>query len=121
MADYSGDIAAAREMIEESGAAVLFTREGTGDVDPLSDTRDVAAPLTASSFAVKIPPGVLDKVATTRQEREGGRFLVAALGMSLFPKNGDLMDFAGERWFVLSCDPLNPNGTPIIFTVDAER
>lgn len=126
MSLYTELAADAEELIAEFGQQMTFSRTVHGDYDPSAGgssqttvtwTGNVvvqpASQGTIESFDVRVVDGTLIE--------SNLRSLLISAAMERAPEPGDKVAFEGSTWTLLGATPLNPSGTPLIYTATARR
>jgi hypothetical protein len=124
---YAQQAASAKRQIAKRGAPVTFAHTPTTASGAAGTVTD-GVPVTTSSVAIRIPASKdtleafdLRSESGSLADREVAFVKVAAAGMAFAPKRGDAASFCGGSWEVLGCTPVNPAGTPIVYSVGMVR
>lgn len=139
MADYSADVASARDLITESGTVVTVRRVTAGSAyNPVTDTVTGSSVVTFTVAAVFLPSltsNVRDR-AMAREEAirsDQSLMLMAAVttdgsALAFAPLPGDIVVTgtpdntpSTSWWKIDSVGPLEPNLTPILYTLIVTR
>lgn len=126
MSFYS-DIAADVELlIQEFGQSLTFTRETPGEYDPALST--VTASIATWIAQVVVQPASAGTVQAFDVRFEAGtmietnlRSLLISPASGYVPKPGDKVSLEGSDWTLAGATPLNPAGTPLLYTATAKR
>lgn len=119
MADYSGEVQTALEMITEAGGPITITSKTVLAYDPVT-FQETATPATVSPMGVDLPTGARDIAffggLTIRHSR---KLLCAAAAMPAFiPEPGDQVALEGATWTIANIKRLIPDGvTDILWTI----
>lgn len=123
--DYESKARSALRIIEKFGAEYPLTRSND-DYD--SDTGAVTenAPFGGEIKAVMLPiPKGTNRYENFAEDLAKGNIrylLAAASGAPFEPVSGDILTIKNERWEVIGCSPLAPDGvTAIIYEIDVRR
>jgi len=120
---YELERAVAYELVEQFGGPCLIRRAARGTYTPSTDTfATPAGETTSGGVAVKVPPGTIEwRAPVSVEDRESSDFIIPALTLNFQPEPGDVLDFASEAWDIVAAQPLDPDGTPIFFTVKGAK
>lgn len=120
--DYAKAQNTALALIGKFGQVTSFARITVGTYDPVTgDPTDLSVQMD-SVTVVSLPASggtvqAFDNRFTEDLRKGKVRFFyVAAKGMTLEPQPGDLLYFEGALWELAGATPLNPAGTPVLFT-----
>jgi hypothetical protein len=116
--DYDDIAATVTDALAEFGRPITLTRAGAGGVyDPDTSTVVDVAGEAHSALALQVQLNFRDIAGTLIEANDRSFFIAPDLGVT--PKSGDALDWLGERLTVVACQPLNPAGVPLAYTVIA--
>ncbi|MDX5592575.1 hypothetical protein [Pseudovibrio sp. SPO723] len=116
MSKYSQEAKDAYDGIEEAGTSCTITRV-TGGGGPLgggTSTIQADTHLVETSFESQ-------EVDGTSVLRDDLKLIIPAHSLTLQPTAGDTVTYAGRTVQVINTMPVAPDGTPIIYEVQARR
>ena len=118
---YTEDIDSAYETIKEDGAEITITQTAFNgsNYDPETDS-DGGTPATDDTYAVKLNYK-MEQIDNTNIIMGDVLFLIPAKNLTLIIKPGDLLTFVSEDYRVINSLPLEPDGIPILYKVQARK
>jgi hypothetical protein len=124
--DYDRFRATAKRLVGNFGnhGIATFHRKTVAGYDPVTDAE--AAVETAHSVECVVVPRGSSDISTPfddRTETELVKIITASEGLSITPQTGDTVEIPGRpgRFSVTDCKPIRPDGSNIVFLVNAER
>lgn len=120
--NYQNAQKTALRLIGQFGQSVKLVRV-SGDYDPVSGAPSNETLTTTDATVVSLPAsgGTVQAFDNKfKEDLKKGKirfFYIAAAGLEFQPEGGDLLLFEGGVWDVSGGTPLNPAGTPVLFTV----
>lgn len=118
---YATDAADALADITENGAVITFPGAipGTaGTYDPATDTWGTGTPATdATGYALQMAGDPDTYRALSIIQSNPVTLMLAASGLSVTPRPGMAMTWAGTAYTILLSNPTGPDGTPIFYDI----
>lgn len=120
--DYIDAQKTALELINEFGQLTKMIRLSS-DYDPVTGSNDNVTSQITDAVVVSLPAsgGTVQAFDNKfKEDLKKGKirfFYVAAKGLTFQPEGGDLILFEDALWDIGGGTPLNPGGTPVLFTV----
>lgn len=120
--NYQNAQKTALRLIDRFGQSTKLVRVSS-DYDPVSGvTSDTLNQITdATVVSLPASSGTVQGFDNEfKEDLKKGKirfFYIAAKGLGFEPEGGDLIVFEGELWDIGGGTPLNPAGTPVLFTV----
>ena len=111
--DYAATAARARSLIARYGAQATITRTVAVDYDADTGTASDSVTSTYVGYGVQTNYRLAD-VPGSQIQTDDVRLFVA---IDVAPRPSDALVFAGTRYAVVSCQPIAPNGVPILYDV----
>jgi hypothetical protein len=130
MADYSSEIATAKDLINEYGVAIdVIHYDDALPSDPLkpwelgppTQTVESTRGVFLTSKHVKYGLAVDEQADTDSVPNQERRVLLAADGLVRIPTVKSELVSGGERWKIVSVIPLRPGGVNILYTLQVRR
>lgn len=109
-------------LIDKFGQKLKIVRVDNSEYDPISGAVSNPTLYQTDSTVVTLPAGSGNSSFDNRfkEELKAGKirfFYVAAKGLSFAPKQGDHLLFENGVWDIAGTTPLNPAGTPVLYTL----
>lgn len=120
MSQYTATAQRARATIARKGAIVTFTRGGAAVYDPATDTWTGGSSTPVSGVAVQIDGNPDRFAALSLVLVNPVTLLVAAQGLTITPRPGDAMLWAGLTYTVKDVKPTAPAGGGIVYEVTGD-
>lgn len=115
----------AAEMLAEEGQAVTLTYPGGGTYDPATGTTSGSAPSPETVSGVILPLSPFRKSQGNIVEGDQQLLLAAenstGTAISAPVVNGTVTDANSKVWTLIAVDPLNPDGTAILYDCIVRR
>lgn len=124
--DYATAAADALELIREAGQSIQISRF-TRVPDPVTGGVTISSVAVGNIDAAVLPMGKTDiqkldtRLAEALIEGKLRKLIVAASTAPFEPAPLDNLYFEESYWIVRGNTPLNPAGTPVIYTIIVER
>ena len=122
MADYTSQVLNTYNMIKKKGAAITITRTSfvPGDYDATTDTDSAATASTEGTYAVKVNYSQVAIDGTMIQIGDV-LFLIPAYDLDDDIDIDDKLTFGSEDYSVVNSKAVDPNGTAILYKVQARK
>ena len=122
--DYNNAQKTAKNLLTKFGQVVDLVRANSS-YDPVTGAENNLSKQTTKATVVVLPAGMSsssfdNKFKEQLKKAKGRFFYVAAKGLAFTPEAGDYFEFEGGNWELAGSTPLNPAGTPVLFTVGAK-
>jgi len=120
--DYLKAQSTALRLIDKFGQSTSIVRVSS-DYDPATGEQSVETLETTPATIVSLPAsGGLGLAGDNQfaEDLKAGKirfFYLAAAGLTFTPLPGDILLFESYMWDIAGTTPLNPAGTPVIFTL----
>lgn len=115
---YGAATSSAKALLGRKGTGVNLLRKGQGTFDPITQTRAVAADITARFNCVGLPPG---KSAETQIGTLVGRhlmqFYMARTYGTIDPQPGDQLFWRGRTYVLVWTANYDPDNSGTVFSV----
>lgn len=117
MSIYTATAQRSLATIKRKGGKITFAGGGAPVYDPITDQWSGGSATSVVGSAVQVP-GDPDRMAALSLVLVNPvTLLVAASGLSIVPQPGGTFTWAGKTYTIKFCEPVAPDGTPIIYTV----
>lgn len=119
---YAEDHASALADLRDAGAPVTFSFL-TGDGTYLADIdfESYAGPVTVSGYAIRAKDQPRQNVPDTEQVQETVTLVFCPSTIGEEPQQGMLVAWGAHTYSVVSCNPVQPDGTSILMRVGCRR
>jgi len=119
---YDNLAATALRLIKDKGRSLLLARLNKASPNAVTGAPGATTAVQGTIDCIVLPAGTGDTLKLDTRLTEAlirgdlRKLLIAAKSVPFQPQPVDVTEFEDSYWSFVSCSPLNPAGTPLVYT-----